>query len=73
MSLFKTVKLPGDTWSSITATLERLNTEETKRWASLIREQATGQIKVTTSRATTRISAGKGGDVRNSILGSDLF
>ena len=69
---FKTVSLPSDTWAKV---VRRLTAEvgaddESRKWASLIQEQTSGAVRVSTSRggSTVRLKAPKGGDLRGSHL-----
>lgn len=68
MSAFKTIALPASTWEDIAESLESVGTDDSRRRALLIREQLSGAIKVTATRTTARISAKKGGDIRDSVL-----
>lgn len=71
--MFKTVSLPADAWDKIVRrlTVEVGADDASRKLAKAITEQTSGAIKVTTSRggSTVRLSAGKGGDLRNFLGG----
>lgn len=69
--MFKTVSLPAATWQSV---IRRLTVEvgaddTSRKWAAAIQEQLSGAVtvKVSKSKGSVELKAGKGGDLRGLI------
>lgn len=62
--MFKSVSLPAQTWEAICRVIDSSPSNDDHRFASVLREQLDGSVKVTATRHSIKLKAGKGGDLR---------